>query len=59
VRILISLWQAGYSKDQEFEADREGLRLAYAAGYSPQGAIDQLTRFLELDREYITHAPGR
>jgi predicted Zn-dependent protease len=29
-QIPMSLWQAGYSKDQEFEADREGLRIAAA-----------------------------
>lgn len=51
-----SLWQAGYSKNEEFEADHEGLRLAAAAGYSPQGATLMLTRFLQLDREYAIHA---
>jgi predicted Zn-dependent protease len=55
-QIPISLWQAGYSKDQEFEADREGLRAAVAAGYSPQGAIKLLERFAKLDREYVIHA---
>jgi beta-barrel assembly-enhancing protease len=55
-QIPMSLWQAGYSKDEEFEADREGLRIAAVAGYSPQGAVDLLTRFLKLDRQYITHA---
>ncbi|MGA7340194.1 MAG: M48 family metalloprotease [Terracidiphilus sp.] len=55
-QIPISLWQAGYSKDEEFEADREGLRLAAAAGYSPQGAVNLLKRFSELDREYVIHA---
>ena len=51
-----SLWQAGYSKDEEFEADREGLLLASSAGYSPRGAIDLLTRFIQLDRKYVIHA---
>ena len=54
--IPVSLWQAGYSKDEEFEADREGLLLAASAGYSPRGAIDLLTRFVQLDREYVIHA---
>lgn len=36
VQIPMSVWQAGYSKDEEFEADREGLRLATAVGYSPR-----------------------
>jgi len=55
-QIPLSLWQAGYSKDEEFEADREGLLLAASAGYSPRGAIDLLTRFVQLDREYVIHA---
>jgi predicted Zn-dependent protease len=55
-QIPLSLWQARYSKDEEFEADREGLRLASAAGYSPRGAIDLLNRFLRWDREYIAHS---
>jgi predicted Zn-dependent protease len=55
-QIPLSLWQAGYSKEEEFEADREGLRLAASAGYSPRGAIDLLTRFVQLDHEYVIHA---
>ena len=55
-QIPLLLWQAGYSKDEEFEADREGLLLAVSAGYSPRGAIDLLTRFVQLDREYVIHA---
>jgi beta-barrel assembly-enhancing protease len=55
-QIPLSLWQAGYSKDEEFVADREGLFLAASAGYSPRGAINLLTRFVQLDREYVIHA---
>jgi predicted Zn-dependent protease len=55
-QIPMSLWQAGYSKEQEFEADREGLRLSVAAGYSPQGAVEMLTRLADLHREYVIHA---
>jgi predicted Zn-dependent protease len=54
--IPLSLWQAGYSKQEEFEADREGLRLAAAAGYSPEGAVNLLKRLAELDNEYVIHA---
>ena len=54
--IPMSLWQAGYSKDQEFEADREGLRIAVAASYSPQGAVKMTERLAKLDREYVIHA---
>ena len=52
----ISLWQTGYSKDEEFEADREGLRISVAAGYSARGAIDQLQRWTKLRDEYGIHA---
>jgi predicted Zn-dependent protease len=55
-QIPISLWQAGYSKDEEFEADREGLRIANAAGYSAQGAVNLLERWAHLHDEYVTHA---
>jgi len=54
--IPMSLWQAGYSKDEEFEADREGLRIAVAAGYSAQGAVNLLERGAQLHREYAIHA---
>jgi predicted Zn-dependent protease len=55
-QIPMSLWQAGYSKEQEFEADREGLRLSVVAGYSPQGAVRMLARLDDLHREYVIHA---
>jgi predicted Zn-dependent protease len=55
-QLPISLWQAGYSKDEEFEADREGLRLAVAAGYSAQGAVILMETWTRLEREYIIHA---
>jgi len=56
VQIPMTVWQAGYSKDEEFEADREGLRLATAVGYSPQGALKMLEHFKRLDDEYVLHA---
>jgi predicted Zn-dependent protease len=55
-QIPMSLWQAGYSKEQEFEADREGLCIAAAAGYSPRGAVNLLERWTQLQREYVIHA---
>jgi len=55
-QIPMTLWQAGYSKDEEFEADREGLRAAVAAGYSAQGAVKLLEMFTKLHREYVVHA---
>ncbi|MGO9340688.1 MAG: M48 family metalloprotease [Terracidiphilus sp.] len=55
-QIPMSLWQAGYSKQQEFEADREGLRIAAAAGYSPQGAVNLLERWTKLHNEFVIHS---
>jgi predicted Zn-dependent protease len=52
----MALWQAGYSKDEESEADREGLRLAVADGYSAEGAVKLLERWSKLHREYVIHA---
>lgn len=39
VSMPIDLFKAGYSKDQELDADRAGARLAMAASYSPEGAV--------------------
>ncbi|MGH9472128.1 MAG: M48 family metallopeptidase, partial [Terriglobales bacterium] len=55
-QIPASLWVAGFSKDEEFEADREGLRIAVASGYSPEGALGMLNRLLALQRENVIHA---
>jgi predicted Zn-dependent protease len=52
----IDLWQVGYSKDQELEADREGLRLAAEVGYSAQGVVDLMERWADLDSKYVIHA---
>jgi predicted Zn-dependent protease len=55
-QIPVTLWQIGYSKDEEMEADREGLLLASASGYSTQGAVNLLERWTRLRREYVIHA---
>ncbi len=55
-QIPLQVWEAGYSKDQEFEADREGIRLAVSAGYSPYGAVTMFERFSKLHDEYVIHA---
>ncbi len=49
VAIPLELFQAGYSKEQELEADREGTRLAVMSGYSPTGAVRMFEAF---DRRY-------
>lgn len=53
LRIPAQVFQAGYTKEQELEADREGTRLAVLADYSPAGAIRVLERFEELNRHVI------
>ena len=60
VQVPLDFWQAGYHKDEEFEADREGVRLAVTAGYSPYGAATMFTRLAKLCDEYVIHAksPG-
>lgn len=44
----ILLFQQGYSKEQELEADRVGLSLAVEAGYSPAGALAVMRKLAEL-----------
>jgi predicted Zn-dependent protease len=51
LQIPMEFWQAGYQKDEEFEADREGMRLEVAAGYSPYGAVKMFERFAALCNE--------
>lgn len=56
MQLPLELWEAGYNKDEEFEADREGMRLAVQAGYSPYGAVAMFEKFAKLEREYVIHA---
>jgi predicted Zn-dependent protease len=56
VALPIELFQAGYSKDQELEADRDGTHLAVMAGYSPQGAIHLFQELGKLHRTYVLKA---
>lgn len=48
LQIPMEFWQAGYHKDEEFEADREGMHLAAEAGYSPFGAVSMFQRLAKL-----------
>jgi predicted Zn-dependent protease len=41
----------GYGHDQELAADREGVKLAMEAGYSPNGAIRLLQMFVILGQQ--------
>ena len=56
LQIPLDFWEAGYHKDEEFEADREGMLLAVQSGYSPYGAVDTFERFAKLCDEYVIHA---
>ena len=56
VGIPLSIFEAGYSKDQELEADREGTQLAVWAGYSPLGAVRMFETFDRLYQEYVKRA---
>jgi len=56
IQLPIALFQAGYSKEQEMEADRDGTALAVRAGYSPQGAVRMFQTFARLNREYVQKA---
>jgi beta-barrel assembly-enhancing protease len=56
VQIPLEVWEAGYSKDEELEADREGLRLAVISGYSPEGAVSLFMRFHEIQMDRAVNA---
>ena len=56
VQIPLQVWEAGYNKDEEFEADREGIRLAVLGGYSPYGAVSLFEKLGKLNSEYVIHA---
>lgn len=56
LQIPLSVWEAGYNKDEELEADREGMRLAVLGGYSPYGAVRLFEKFTKLHKEYVIHA---
>ena len=43
--IPVEVFEEGYSKEQELEADREGTRLAVKARYSPLGAVRMFQTF--------------
>jgi predicted Zn-dependent protease len=49
--IPVEVFEQGYSKTQELEADREGTRLAVKAHYSPLGAIRMFQVFDRLFHE--------
>ncbi|MGA3324471.1 MAG: M48 family metallopeptidase [Terriglobia bacterium] len=54
--IPVAVFEAGYKKDQELQADREGTHLAVWAGYSPLGAVRMFETFDRLYQEYVRRA---
>jgi len=50
LQIPVVVFQAGYSKNQELEADSVGLDLAVSANYSPQGMIRLFEKLQALSR---------
>ena len=56
IEMPVEVFEAGYSKDQELEADREGTRLAVQAGYSANGAIRMFETFQRLQQAYQARA---
>ena len=47
----VDLFAAGYSKDQELEADRDGTTLAVQSGYSYTGILALFRNFAQLEAE--------
>lgn len=56
VTLPVELFQAGYSKEQEMESDRDGIALAVEAGYSPEGAVHLFQTFARLQPAPVTVA---
>jgi beta-barrel assembly-enhancing protease len=52
IGLPVELFTAGYSKDQELEADRYGTALAVADHYSPAGILQLFKEFGRLEHEY-------
>jgi predicted Zn-dependent protease len=56
IQLPVQLFQMGYGKEQELEADGDGAYLAVMAGYSPQGALRMFKALERLDRQYVLKA---
>lgn len=49
ISVPVEVFRAGYSKEEELEADRDGVRLAAKGGYSATGATDVFELFARLE----------
>lgn len=56
ITLPVDLFEAGYSKTQELEADAEGTRLAALAGYNPLALVGLLARMDRADGRTQTRA---
>jgi predicted Zn-dependent protease len=56
IALPVEVFEAGYSKDQELQADRDGTRLAVEAEYSATGAIRLFEVFARLYNEQESKA---
>jgi beta-barrel assembly-enhancing protease len=56
MQIPLAVWEVGYNKDEELEADREGMRVAVLSGYSPYGAVSLFEKLAKLHDEFVIHA---
>ena len=50
-RPAVQIFQAGYTKEQELEADRVGLEYAVQAGYSPAGILQLMEHFENMEAQ--------
>jgi beta-barrel assembly-enhancing protease len=56
--IPYEVFAAGYSKEQELAADRDGTQLAVASGYSPMGAVRMFETFEQFEPQRAkAHSP--
>jgi predicted Zn-dependent protease len=53
VTLPVEIFQAGYSKEQEMESDRDGIALAFEAGYSPEGAVHLFQTLARLQPAHV------
>jgi beta-barrel assembly-enhancing protease len=51
VGLPVEVFLAGYSKEQEMEADRDGTTLAVKASYSPLGIVQLFGEFAKLEKK--------
>jgi predicted Zn-dependent protease len=54
----VEVFMAGYSKQQEMDADRYGTALAVATGYAPAGILQLFDEFEKLERKMGSNSSG-